>query len=85
MVSDLRRFFQTDHTGTSLDKIPMLKDIKNVREMDLIVSVGSGHPVDQGMGAVCRNALRHPDRVRSDRRLDTSTVSVFFRNKSSAC
>lgn len=44
IVGDLRGMFQTDHAGTSLDQIPMTKDIKNVRDMDLIASIGAGHP-----------------------------------------
>lgn len=44
IVSDLRGMFLTDHAGTSVDRIPMLEDVKNVRQMDLIASIGAGHP-----------------------------------------
>ncbi len=44
VVTDLRQLFPTDQKGTSLDNIPLTTNIKNIQEMDMIVSVSAGDP-----------------------------------------
>ena len=44
IVTDLRRLYTTDARGTNIDQIPMLREIDNVQDMNLIVSVSAGTP-----------------------------------------
>lgn len=43
-VSSLAADFLTDHHGTSLARIPLTRNIENLQDMQLIVTVGSGSP-----------------------------------------
>lgn len=43
-VSNMKNDFLTDQYGTSIQQIPMSKDVKNLQEMDLLICVGSGSP-----------------------------------------
>ncbi len=43
IVSDLKELYTTDHYGTSTRDIPMMKDIRNIQQMDLIVNVSAGY------------------------------------------
>jgi len=42
IVTDLKKFYTADHSGTSLNKIPMTREIKNIQQMDLIFSISAG-------------------------------------------
>jgi hypothetical protein len=42
--TDLRAMFPLDSKGSSLDVIPMTKNIKNIQDMDLIINVSAGDP-----------------------------------------
>lgn len=44
IVTDLRGLYTTDARGTNIDQIPMCKDVENVTDMDLIVSVSGSYP-----------------------------------------
>ncbi len=44
IVSNLRELYTTDATGTSVDKIPMMQSIQNVRQMHLQINVSAGYP-----------------------------------------
>jgi hypothetical protein len=43
VVTDLRQLYTTDSFGTSVDEIPMMKDVENVQHMDLIINVSAGY------------------------------------------
>jgi len=43
IVTDLRQLYTTDHRGTSLDKIPMCREKKTIRDFDLIINVSAGY------------------------------------------
>lgn len=43
IVTDLRQLYTTDSFGTSIDEIPMMKDIENIQQMDLIINVSAGY------------------------------------------
>ena len=42
--TDFRAMFPLDSKGSSLDVIPMTKNIKNIQDMDLIINVSAGDP-----------------------------------------
>jgi hypothetical protein len=44
IVTDLRSLYTTDARGTSIDQIPMCRDVPNIQSMKLIVSVSAGYP-----------------------------------------
>ena len=44
IVTDLRRSYGSDASGRNLADIPMTADLKNIQEMDLIVSISAGDP-----------------------------------------
>lgn len=44
IVTDLRQLYTTDARGTNVDQIPMMRDVENIRNMDLIVNVSAGYP-----------------------------------------
>jgi len=44
VVTDLRQLYTTDAKGTNIDKIPICRDIKTVRDFDLIINVSAGYP-----------------------------------------
>ncbi len=44
LVGDLKELYPTDVHGTSLTRIPMTRDLKNIQQMDLIVNVSAGTP-----------------------------------------
>ena len=43
IVTDLRQLYTTDSFGTSIDELPMMKDIENIQQMDLIINVSAGY------------------------------------------
>ncbi|MGD8396830.1 MAG: hypothetical protein PVF43_15280 [Candidatus Eiseniibacteriota bacterium] len=43
IVTDLRQLYTTDAFGTSIDAIPMMQDILNIQQMDLIINVSAGY------------------------------------------
>ena len=43
IVTDLKELYTTDHFGTSTRDIPMMKDVRNLQQMDLIVNVSAGY------------------------------------------
>ncbi len=43
IVSNLKELFNTDHYGTSVRDIPMMKDVENIQQMDLIINVSAGY------------------------------------------
>lgn len=44
IVTDFRQLYTTDSAGTSIDNIPMMKDIKSVQDFDLVINVSAGYP-----------------------------------------
>ena len=44
IVTNLRQLYTTDHYGTSVDDIDMMRNIKSVQDMDLILNVSAGFP-----------------------------------------
>lgn len=44
VVGDLKKLFANDVDGASLDQLPLTRNLKNIRQMDLIVNVSAGYP-----------------------------------------
>jgi len=44
VVSNLKELYTTDHAGISLSKLPMTRDLANIRDMDLIINISAGYP-----------------------------------------
>ncbi|MEX0700701.1 MAG: hypothetical protein WD069_01255 [Planctomycetales bacterium] len=44
IVTDLKQLYTTDTRGTNIEQIPMCRGVRNVRDMDLIVSISAGYP-----------------------------------------
>lgn len=44
IVSDIARSFPTDASGRRLNELPLMRGVKNVRDVDLIVSISGGTP-----------------------------------------
>lgn len=44
VVSDLQEFFGNDVKGTALDNIPLTKGMKNIQNVDLLISVSGSDP-----------------------------------------
>ena len=43
IVTDLRQLYTTDAKGTNIDKIPICRDVKTIRDFDLIINVSAGY------------------------------------------
>ena len=62
IVTDLKQLYTTDHLGTSINDIPMCKNIKSIQDMDLILNVSAGYP---GTKEWIQYAVTpYPDRIR---------------------
>ena len=44
VASDIRALYTTDAEGTPIDKIPMMANVKNLKDMKLILNVSAGYP-----------------------------------------
>ncbi len=44
IITDLKQLYTTDAFGTAINSIPMMKDVNNVQQMDLIINVSAGYP-----------------------------------------
>ncbi len=44
ILTDIRQLFSTDARGTPVDRIPMMADVRSIRQMKLIVSISAGTP-----------------------------------------
>lgn len=44
IASDIRSIYTVDYDGTLLDEIPMMTDIKNVDDYDMVFSLSAGYP-----------------------------------------
>ena len=44
IITDIRKLHPTDANGTALDSLPIFNNVNNLKEMDLIISVGGGTP-----------------------------------------
>jgi hypothetical protein len=44
IITDLRALYSTDARGTSLEQIPMCRNIANIQNMDLLISISAGYP-----------------------------------------
>jgi len=44
IVTNLKKYYTADHHGTSLDVIPMTRNLKNIQQMELILAVSAGTP-----------------------------------------
>lgn len=42
--TDMKKLFTTDYRNTSIDDIPMTREIKSVKDMDIILNVSAGYP-----------------------------------------
>jgi len=43
ILTDLRQLYTTDDKGTNIDKIPMCRHIKTIRDFDLVINVSAGY------------------------------------------
>ncbi|MCH8005530.1 MAG: hypothetical protein IH888_04780 [Planctomycetes bacterium] len=43
IVSNIRELYTTDHYGKSVQDIPMMRDVRNIQQMDLIINVSAGY------------------------------------------
>jgi hypothetical protein len=43
IVNDLRKLYTTDVLGTSLDNIPMMRNIRSVQDFDLVINTSAGY------------------------------------------
>jgi hypothetical protein len=44
ILTDLKKMYTTDARGTDIDSLPMMRAVKNLRNFDLILSLGGGKP-----------------------------------------
>lgn len=44
VVTDFRALYQSDVKGIPIDEIPMMQNIKGIKDMDLILNVSGGYP-----------------------------------------
>jgi hypothetical protein len=44
VASDLRKMYPADTKGNSLDKLPIMKGIKNIKDFDFVFSLSAGYP-----------------------------------------
>ncbi|MCC7144658.1 MAG: hypothetical protein IT349_21365 [Candidatus Eisenbacteria bacterium] len=44
ILLDLKAMFNTDAGGRAIDQSPMMREVRNLKDMDLIVAIGSGVP-----------------------------------------
>jgi hypothetical protein len=44
LLSDFKAMYTTDIQGTAIDQLPMMQDIRTLRDFDLILGLGSGFP-----------------------------------------
>jgi hypothetical protein len=44
IVTNLRGLYTTDALGTNIDQIPMCRNVRTIRAMDLIINVSGGYP-----------------------------------------
>lgn len=44
IITDFRKMYATDEHGTSLDSIPLFKEVRSAKNMDLILPIGGGAP-----------------------------------------
>lgn len=44
ILTDIKKLYSTDARGTSIDSIPMMQDVRNIRGFDLILTVSAGYP-----------------------------------------
>lgn len=44
MATDMRKLMTTDNRGTSLDELPMTKNITRVADMEVVLDVSAGYP-----------------------------------------
>lgn len=62
IVTALKLLYTTDHLGTSINDIPMCKNIKSIQDMDLILNVSAGYPGTKEWVQYAVSAF--PDRIR---------------------
>jgi hypothetical protein len=44
IITDMKKMYTTDVNGTQIDAIPMMRDVRNLKNMDLIAAFGGGFP-----------------------------------------
>jgi hypothetical protein len=44
IITDMKKMYTTDVNGTQIDSIPMMRDVRNLKNMDLIAAFGGGFP-----------------------------------------
>lgn len=62
IVTDMRQLYTTDSEGTSLDNIPMMKNIRSVQDFKLVINVSAGYAGTKEW--VQYAATPYPDRIR---------------------
>lgn len=62
IVTDMRQLYTTDSAGTSLDNIPMMKNIRSVQDFKLVINVSAGYAGTKEW--VQYAATPYPDRIR---------------------
>lgn len=44
VITDIRKMYPGDVNGAPLDSLPMMADVKSLKDMDLLISIGGGKP-----------------------------------------
>ena len=44
IITDMKKMYTTDVNGTRIDDIPMMRDVRSLKNMDLIAAFGGGFP-----------------------------------------
>lgn len=44
MLTNIKKLFTTDRAGTDINTIPMMENVSNLKDFDLIISVSAGYP-----------------------------------------
>lgn len=44
IITDMKKMYTTDVNGTQIDSIPMMRDVRSLKNMDLIAAFGGGFP-----------------------------------------
>ncbi len=63
IASDLKKYFPADNYGTSLDSIPLTKNLKNLKQMDFILNVSAGTPGSKEWVQYAQTPLNIPTAV----------------------
>ncbi len=77
IITDIRKMYPGDVNGTSLDSIPMMKDVHSLKDMDLLLVDRWRQTRCQRMGVVRRRSRQYPHRWRCSGSFDTIAISLL--------